>query len=70
MLCHRQGTVYRLLGLWFRDDDIKARAALAVVCEFWVYELTESVVRLGVGITGHGPDRGESMPSRTRTSGQ
>jgi hypothetical protein len=30
--CHRQGTAYCLLGLWPRDDDIKARAALAVVC--------------------------------------
>jgi hypothetical protein len=30
--CHRQGAAYRLLGLRFRDDDVKARATLAVVC--------------------------------------
>jgi hypothetical protein len=55
--CHRQGAAYRLLGLRLRDNDVETHAALAIVRYFWVDELTESVVRLGIGIIGHRPDR-------------
>jgi hypothetical protein len=32
LICHRQGAVYRLLGLRLRDDDVKARATFTIVC--------------------------------------